>query len=261
LENAMMMSGQSGLGGDVDIAAYDDLQEYGMDLVREFESAEDATRDARLLAERDRDYYDEKQWTSEEITALKQRGQPVVVFNRIKRKVNAMQGLEKQSRKDPRAFPRNPSDEDSARAATDALRFVCDQSDWDSHRSEAAFHIAVEGTGAIFVGFGAGKDGQDPSVRNIPWDRLYWDPHSTSALASDSNDRLTLSIPPEPILSTSPALAMMTASGRAKIRLASAASIRASGSILNCCCDICDKALDLRLLTSSCGEIIDRTSP
>jgi hypothetical protein len=149
-------------------------------LVREFEAAEDATVDARKLAERDRDYFDEKQWTAAEKAALEKRGQPVVTFNRIKRKVNALQGLEKQSRKDPKAFPRNPDDEDAARAATDALRYVCDDSRWDDKRSEAARELAVEGTCAIMVGFKQTKQGYDPDIRRIAWDRFYYDPHSSA---------------------------------------------------------------------------------
>lgn len=149
------------------------------ELVRAFEASEDATRDSRALAERDRDYYDEKQWTAEEQAELKKRGQPVVTFNRIKRKINAMQGLEKQTRKDPKAFPRNPDDEDAARAATDALRYVVEDTRWDDKRSEAGKELAIEGTCAVMVGFKKGKQGQDPDIRRVAWDRFYFDPHSS----------------------------------------------------------------------------------
>lgn len=146
--------------------------------VRDFEAAEDATYDARKLAERDIDYFHEKQWTAEEKSALEKRGQPVVTFNRIKRKVNSLQGLEKQTRKDPKAFPRNPDDEDAARAATDALRFICDDSNWDDKRSEAALDLAVAGTAAVMVGVKQTKRGIDPEIVRIAWDRFYYDPHS-----------------------------------------------------------------------------------
>lgn len=146
--------------------------------VRDFEAAEDATYDARKLAERDIDYFHEKQWTAEEKSALEKRGQPVVTFNRIKRKVNSLQGLEKQTRKDPKAFPRNPADEEAARAATDALRFICDDSNWDDKRSEAALDLAVAGTAAIMVGVKQTRRGIDPEIVRIAWDRFYYDPHS-----------------------------------------------------------------------------------
>src|SRR5690606_8712122 len=84
--------------------------------VEYFEEAESATDEARRLSERDRDYYDNKQWTSDEIATLEKRKQPVVTYNRIQRKVDFLSGLERQQRKDPRAFPRNPKDEAAANA-------------------------------------------------------------------------------------------------------------------------------------------------
>jgi hypothetical protein len=154
--------------------------------VKRFEEAEQSTRDARKLAERDRDYYDGKQWTSTERSALEKRGQPVVTFNRIQRKVNYLKGLEAQSRKDPKAFPRTPGDDGSAQAATDAIRYVCDDCNWDQKRSEAFENIIVEGSGAIFVGGRDDKQGIDPYLIHIPWDRHYADPYSRRPDFSDA---------------------------------------------------------------------------
>lgn len=151
-----------------------DLSRY----CRQFEESEEQTRDSREKSERDRDYYDEKQWTSTEVATLEGRGQPAITYNRIKRKVNSMMGLEKQTRKDPKAFPRNPNDEQSAAAATDAIRYVCEDSRWDDKRSQAAKELAIEGTCAIMVGVKKTKTGIDPEIRRIAWDRFYYDPHS-----------------------------------------------------------------------------------
>jgi len=158
-----------------------------LEVVRQFETAEQSTFDSRKLAERDRDYYDEKQWTAEEKAALEKRGQPVVTFNRIKRKVNSLMGLEKQTRKDPKAFPRNPNDQESADAATDSIRFVCDDSRWDDTRSLAAKELAIEGTCAVMVGVKQTKAGIDPDIRRISWDRFYADPHSSAFDFSDAS--------------------------------------------------------------------------
>lgn len=147
--------------------------------VNQFEDAESATRDARIKAQRDRDYYDEKQWTADEVATLELRGQPAITVNRIKRKVNAMMGLEKQTRKDPKAFPRNPDDEQAAKAATDALRYVIEDSRWDDKRSQAGKELAIEGTCAIMVGVKRTRAGIDPDVRRIAWDRFYYDPASS----------------------------------------------------------------------------------
>lgn len=157
-----------------------DLDEALTSMVRQFENAEQVTRPARQKSERCQDYFDDKQITADEEKALTDRGQPVVVFNEIKPKVKTMMGIEKQSRKDPRAFPRNPDDEDSARAATDAIRYVCDDSRWDDKRSAAAKNLAIQGTCAVKIGLKQVKGGADPDVRHIAWDRFYYDPHSSA---------------------------------------------------------------------------------
>lgn len=155
-------------------------------MVQQFENAEQTTRDARARSEKCRDYFDDKQLTDEEEQELKKRGQPAVVFNEIKPKVKTMRGLEKQTRKDPKAFPRNPDDEDAARAATDAIRFVCDDSRWDDKRSHGAKDLAIEGTCAVMVGVKQTRQGIDPEIRRVAWDRYYYDPHSSEDDFSDA---------------------------------------------------------------------------
>ena len=157
-----------------------------MEMVRQFEEAEETTSANRALCERDQDYFDNKQLTEKEIKALEKRGQPAVVFNEIKPKVKTMLGLEKQTRKDPKAFPRNPADEKAADAATDAIRFVCDDSRWDDKRSKAAEDLAVRGTCAMMIGVKETKDGVDPELRRIHWDRFYYDPASSEFDFSDA---------------------------------------------------------------------------
>jgi hypothetical protein len=46
--------------------------------------------------------------------------------------------------------------------------------------------ILVPGTGAIFVGVKEGKQGIDPYLINIPWDRFYHDPYSRRVDFSDA---------------------------------------------------------------------------
>lgn len=155
-------------------------------LVRIFEEAEEQTRAARKLSERDQDYRDGKQLTDDEIRTLKKRGQPPVVNNRIQRKVDFLSGLEKQQRKDPKAFPRTPKDEGAANAATDSIRYVCDDTRWDAKRSDAWDDILVPGTGAVLVGHKQVKGGYDPDIVHVPWDRLFYDPKSSRPDFSDA---------------------------------------------------------------------------
>jgi hypothetical protein len=158
--------------------------ENGLDvstLSQWFTAAEDATRDARKLAERDRDYYDNKQLTDEEVNALKKRGQPPIVINRIKRKIDYLTGLEKQQRTDPRAYPRTPMHEEAAEAATDALRYVADNVELDSKRAQVWKNSLIEGLGVVQVGW----DGEDITVEQFAFDRFFYDPHSTKPDFSD----------------------------------------------------------------------------
>jgi hypothetical protein len=151
-----------------------------------YDQATDTTMDARKLSERDRDYYDNKQLTDSEVSTLNERGQPPVIINRIKAKVDTLLGLESQTRTDPKAYPRTPNDEQGAHAATDAIRFVCDKDRFPAKRSEVFKEIIIEGTGAAIVEVKARGEKRDISIRRIPWDRLVYDPHSVERNFSDA---------------------------------------------------------------------------
>lgn len=164
-----------------------DADETLTKLVDWFEAAEDQTSEERQAAERDRDYYDGKQLTQEEEQTLKLRGQPIVIDNRIKRKVDYLLGFERAQRTDPRAYPRNPDDEKAAEAATDAIRFVWDQTDGAQVASAVWENMMVEGIGATEVRC-VHRDGGDTEIilTPVPWDRLFWDPHSRRLDFSDA---------------------------------------------------------------------------
>lgn len=155
--------------------------------VKQYESWVDATNEDRPLIERDRDYVDHKQWTSAEATILKDRGQAAVVMNRIKPKVDFMRGMESQSRSDPKAFPRTPKHESDAEAITDALRFVADNADFDDTASNCFDEFIVEGTEACIVDVDKTPKGEyEIHIRQINWDRFYYDPHSRRKDFSDA---------------------------------------------------------------------------
>lgn len=156
-------------------------------LTQWFEASEEATYDARALAERDRDYYDGRQLTSEEETELKRRGQPPVVINRIQRKIDFLTGIEKQSRTDPRALARTPQHEDSAEAVTDSIRFVLDNNRADKMFSTAWANLLIEGACGVDVGVMQKRDGTvEIELKAIRWDRMFFDPHSAEPDFSDA---------------------------------------------------------------------------
>jgi len=145
-----------------------------------FEASEDATDRARELSEKDRDYYLGIQWTSEEKQILVDRGEPCVTINRIRRKVDFNTGFQIQSRTRPRALPRTPADDDASEAATDGIRFVCDNNNYDRIRTKAREDIYVEGIGGIFVDVEVNNEEFEIILRRVAWDRFFFDPHSAA---------------------------------------------------------------------------------
>lgn len=155
-------------------------------LIQWRDGAEDATSDARKLSERDQDYVDNKQLTEAEIKALRKRGQPPVVINRIKRKIEFLGGLEKRQRAMPKAMPRTPVEEENATAATDALRFVIEDQEYGMKRSRVWDNICIPGAGGFEVVAEQTKKGWRVVVRRVAWDRMFADPHSSDADYEDA---------------------------------------------------------------------------
>ena len=187
----------------VDEAGADDgLLSVG-DLCRMFEESEEASSESRREAERDRDYYDNKQLTAEQKAVLAKRGQPEVIVNRIKRKIDYLVGLEKQQRTMPRSLPRTPVHEQDAQAVTDALRYVADAQNYHAIRSAVWRNMLIEGAAAcgvsvepkrpdpqdlmVSTALGGLQQKFDVKLRFYAWDRFFADPHSSRLDYSDAN--------------------------------------------------------------------------
>lgn len=123
-----------------------------------------------------RDYRDLRQWTEEEVEHLKSREQAPIVFDQFGKKVDAFCGLEINRRSQPKALPRTPKHEDSADAMTEALRYTDDQTEFEEIATEVFEEKLVEGYGAVIVEYDADK--KKVTLKQIPWDRFFYDPHS-----------------------------------------------------------------------------------
>ena len=154
-------------------------------VTKNFEAWEQQTRPAREEAELYRDYFDGKQWSSDETAELKARKQPVITDNMLKDKIESLTGMVIQQRTDPKAYPRTPQDEESSEAATDALRYVAENNDLDTLEADVAENTFIEGDGGVEVV--VVPKGDDVEIRYIlnRWDRRYYDTHS---LAKDYSD-------------------------------------------------------------------------
>ena len=164
-----------------------DIDEAHTRMVRWFEESENNGTDARDRSNRDRDYVNGIQWTQSEMAALRDRHQPPITINYCSRKVELMCGIERKSRTDAKAYARNPSDEDKAYAATQVLRYVSDQNKLNAVRSAVYENMLVEGAGGAEIGLeDDGKGGAEITITAVPWDRLWWDPHSRLPDFSDA---------------------------------------------------------------------------
>lgn len=147
---------------------------------------EEQTRDAQKLARRDRQYYDNQQWTTEEIQKLNERRQPVLTKNYIARKINFIRGEEIKKRVDPVCRPRTPQHEDGARAMTDAMRYVEEEQKFDTVRSAVMLNVLVEGYGGALKSLEDDGGEYRHRLKHIEWDRLFYDPHSRAPDFSDA---------------------------------------------------------------------------
>jgi hypothetical protein len=157
-------------------------------VVAYFEEAENSApmRDMREWADRDRQYRGGTQWTQAEIDALRARGQPVITVNKIGDKVDLLCGLERKARTDPKAFPNTPNEDERADAATQALRYICNDNDFQECRSAVYEEMLVEGYGVDLALADDGQGGADITITHVPWDRLFYDPHSRRQDFSDA---------------------------------------------------------------------------
>jgi hypothetical protein len=158
---------------------------WGMDrlteLIERFEDAADYYNDANERAQTAVDYYDGKQLTEEEAKELRRRGQAPMVKNRIRRKIDFLQGLERAQRTDPKAQPQRPSQSDDSDAATLAIRSVTSFNKYDQIRSLVWADMLKVGWGGLECVLEEAKNpGMNPRVRlrRCKWDRMFFDPYS-----------------------------------------------------------------------------------
>jgi hypothetical protein len=152
-------------------------------LKRYFTEHEQLTYEARRNSLTAIDYYDTDQFTREELAELHARGQPAIVINRIKPAINGIIGVTERGRSDPKAWPRNPGDADSADVATDVLRYISDFNRFRRLKQDVFRDILIPGTGAALIG--ADGDAQ-VTITQIRWEEFFYDARSRRADLKDA---------------------------------------------------------------------------
>lgn len=113
----------------------------------------DNKSEEREQAQKYRRYDDGDQWDADQKQQLKDRGQPPTVYNQVRRKMNALVGIEEQVRQDPKAYGRNPGiDEKSADVATSCIRYVNDNNQFPILGKRSLRHGGVSGIGGVRFG-------------------------------------------------------------------------------------------------------------
>jgi hypothetical protein len=134
-----------------------------------------------------RRYYHGAHWTDKQIKALNSRRQPVVTYNRIGRKINAIVGLLERQKSDPKGFPRTPKHEEGAEIATAVLRYVCDEQEWGQISPEAGLDGAVDGIGGVELLLEPGDNGDvDVGMDLVDPSGFFYDPRSLKPDFSDA---------------------------------------------------------------------------
>lgn len=124
-------------------------------------------------------YYHAAQWSKKQLEALAKRGQPVITFDRISRKIDGLVGTVRRLRTDPKAHPRTQNQEAGADVATQVVRTICDGSHFEDLETECARDGSVHGIGVSQLTFEQGDHGDpDLAVEYVDPRTYFYDPRS-----------------------------------------------------------------------------------
>jgi len=135
-----------------------------------------------------RQYRHGAQWTTAQVEIFNKRKQPVVTYNRIGRKVDAIVGLMEKLKQDPKAYPRNPrtTDQMGAELATGVVRYVVDSELREFIFPYSIENMAVDAVGGVEMMLVEGDKGDtDIGFAKVQPDSFFYDPRS---FESDFND-------------------------------------------------------------------------
>jgi hypothetical protein len=128
-------------------------------------------------------FFDGQQLTEDDKRELKGRGQPIVVINRVKPAVNGIVGVVERGKTDPKAYPREPTDDDTADLATDVLRYICDVNRFQVFKSRSFLDELKAGWTASITEI---SEDEEVVTTRIRWEEFIWDPASRENDARDA---------------------------------------------------------------------------
>ncbi len=131
-------------------------------------------------------YYDGDQLTTEEKEELKKRGQPEVVINRIKPRIDAIVGIQITNKVKSKAFPRGRNDAAKNTAITESFRYIDQRTTFERHETKAFEELLI--AGRSWYKTEPDFDGLEVEIKTqkVDCDDIYLDPHCRKADLSDA---------------------------------------------------------------------------
>lgn len=136
----------------------------------------------------DEDYYDGEQWTYEEASEVRSRGQVPIVYNEVKTTVDWLIGIERRTRTDYNVQARQSSKaaEEDAKTKTKLLKFIADVNRSGFEQSAAADDTFKAGLGWMEIGISPDPEDEAIYKRHESWRNILYDSLSTDRDLRDS---------------------------------------------------------------------------
>jgi hypothetical protein len=163
----------------------DQLHERHCMLVSKYRYELEVQSDNRAEMAKDEDYYDNIQFTLEQIKELEDRGQAPISYNVISQTVNWVIGSEKRGRTDFKILPRTKEDAKPAEVKTKYFKYVSDMNRTNFNRSRSFEDTVKVGVGWIETSVPDEEDDEPTGDRYESWRNMLWDSASTAMDTSD----------------------------------------------------------------------------
>jgi len=176
-----------GLSGEQTGSILDNETHYALHrrLIGHYQRELDRQQGNRIEQAQDEDFYDNIQFTEEEIQTLNSRGQAPLTYNVIAQTINWIIGSEKRGRTDFNVLPRGKEDAKPAERKTQLLKYLADVNRTQFHRSRAFEDATKVGIGWLEDGVTDDDDGEPIYSRYESWRNMLWDSSSTEMDLAD----------------------------------------------------------------------------
>ena len=162
-----------------------DVRERHAHLVSKYRYELEVQSGNRAQMAKDEDYYDNIQFTDEQLRELEERGQAPIAYNVIAQTVNWVIGSEKRGRTDFKILPRGKEDAKPAEAKTKYLKYLSDVNKTPFNRSRSFEDAVKVGIGWIETSVPDEEDDEPTGDRYESWRNILWDSASMEMDTSD----------------------------------------------------------------------------